>query len=883
MDEIVLILLVVLVLFVGPWILIFTTRSRLTTVEMRLQQAEATLRRLTAAPPAVTVAPETATPVQPPVQEPAPQQVTETPASPPPVEPVAAKPVAAKPVAAAPVPVKAAEPAKPTKPKQSLEDWLTGKLGVIVGAIALGFGAIFLVKYSIEAGLLGPGARVTAGIVTGILLHLAAEWTRRRPGKDGPGYVPSALAAGGSVAIYGALYAAHGLYGMLPSVIAFPLLALTAVGTAAAALLHGPAVAAIAAGLVYLAPLLIESTKPNPGVLFGYIAIAGAGFLLLARWGAWRWLTAVVVGATALWHIVGLITFEDKAWLEASLALIVQGGFTAWFLTRPPLGNVPVGRFGPLALPMPALVAVISTGVLSALLGFWLWAAGIGGEVAMIWQFAIVGILLLARRRSALLVMVPWMGIGTAALALLWRVPGPIEQAYQPWLLTGTLVPGAIQGYLTPLMVLGATWAVLAGTIAFEVNRKARGLWATVSVAVPLLVFAFAYTRVTGLDTSLPFAAVGLALAAACLGAAERMARRFWTDEGNDENAAALAAYAAGVLCALSLAAAMGLRDSWLTLALSLPLPGLAWLHQRLKVPGLGTLAGLLAGAVTIRLVLNPEVIDYGLGPWGVLWTFGAPAILVGFAGWLFGALPRLADGLKSAALVFVGYLIAAEALVLTSGTVNPESTSFASAALTFNGWLAIALIQQRLGRTMTALVIQTIASACVIFGPLLPLNPLFTGDLVGTVPVFNLLGLAFGMPAILSAALAIHWERSGHGIAAKLSGTFSLALLFVWITLEVRRAFSGPDLSAADMADAEFYAYSAVWLLFGLGLLGAGLWRRVKALRLGGLVLVTLAVAKVFLLDMSALEGLMRALSFMGLGAALVGIGYAYQRIARR
>jgi uncharacterized membrane protein len=38
--------------------------------------------------------------------------------------------------------------------------------------------------------------------------------------------------------------------------------------------------------------------------------------------------------------------------------------------------------------------------------------------------------------------------------------------------------------------------------------------------------------------------------------------------------------------------------------------------------------------------------------------------------------------------------------------------------------------------------------------------------------------------------------------------------------------------------------------------------------------------VAKVFLSDMAELEGVYRALSFLGLGAALIGIGYAYRRL---
>ena len=43
------------------------------------------------------------------------------------------------------------------------------------------------------------------------------------------------------------------------------------------------------------------------------------------------------------------------------------------------------------------------------------------------------------------------------------------------------------------------------------------------------------------------------------------------------------------------------------------------------------------------------------------------------------------------------------------------------------------------------------------------------------------------------------------------------------------------------------------------------------------------ISVAKAFLIDMSNLEGVLRALSFIGLGAVLIGIGLFYQKILTR
>ena len=64
------------------------------------------------------------------------------------------------------------------------------------------------------------------------------------------------------------------------------------------------------------------------------------------------------------------------------------------------------------------------------------------------------------------------------------------------------------------------------------------------------------------------------------------------------------------------------------------------------------------------------------------------------------------------------------------------------------------------------------------------------------------------------------------------------------------------------------------------VALLALGFWRDVTALRHAGMVLVCLVVAKVFLIDMAGLKGLLRVFSFLGLGAALLGLGYAYRRL---
>ena len=61
---------------------------------------------------------------------------------------------------------------------------------------------------------------------------------------------------------------------------------------------------------------------------------------------------------------------------------------------------------------------------------------------------------------------------------------------------------------------------------------------------------------------------------------------------------------------------------------------------------------------------------------------------------------------------------------------------------------------------------------------------------------------------------------------------TTAVTLALFYLTLEVRRLFHGPIL-AGPISDAEQYAYSTVWLVFGIVLLAVGFFLRSQPARL--------------------------------------------------
>jgi uncharacterized membrane protein len=74
-------------------------------------------------------------------------------------------------------------------------------------------------------------------------------------------------------------------------------------------------------------------------------------------------------------------------------------------------------------------------------------------------------------------------------------------------------------------------------------------------------------------------------------------------------------------------------------------------------------------------------------------------------------------------------------------------------------------------------------------------------------------------------------------------------------------------------------FTYSAIWLIYGAALMGVGFRTRSAFVRWQALILIAFTTGKIFLYDVSQLGGSFRILSFIALGAVLLGISFIYQR----
>jgi uncharacterized membrane protein len=222
----------------------------------------------------------------------------------------------------------------------------------------------------------------------------------------------------------------------------------------------------------------------------------------------------------------------------------------------------------------------------------------------------------------------------------------------------------------------------------------------------------------------------------------------------------------------------------------------------------------------------------------------------------------------------------------MTGGNMFRASSGLNEIALHVNVGLAMTIglewLRQRTDsiiHNVGALIVAALTLAAIVFGLGFVGNPMIWPYNVGGA-FFNLILLGYGLPAVLTATLAL--TTRGHRPLAysQFAAVVAVALALAYLSLQVRRYFHTDVLTVGRTTDAEQYAYSTVWLLFGVVLLAIGVALKSQAVRLASAAVVILTVLKVFLVDMGDLTGFYQAISFIGLGAVLMGIGLFYQRL---
>lgn len=767
-----------------------------------------------------------------------------------------------------------ARPSGP-RPQRNLEELITQRWGVWLGAGSLLLAAVFLIRFAVEEGWLGPGVRCVLAGLLGIVLILAGEWLAKRSAATEtaggmPDYAPSALAAGGVAALFGATYAATSMYALLPPLVGFAGMAAAGALGMLLSLRRGPLVAVVGLVGAFATPALVATDDPSLPGLFAYLLVVVAAAMMVVRATAWGWLGWSATVAGALWVLVGTAMGRGMDLWAPAVFVPAAAACFLFLLPREALAgalgrrlaHLPPAFLGAALLPL----AVFETDLAPA--------AGI---------LLLSPVAILAGLRDPRLVRLPWIAAALGLLMLLvWLVPSwsptgeavtveGVPQAFFP----GAWVPEALNRYLTVALIL-ALMHLLAG-LALEGRALA---WAGLGATVPVVALLVAYGRVRGFAADPTWALVAAALAAIHVGAAARGMRA-----GDPRRAGA---HAAAATAALALGVAMVLRDQWLTLAVALFLPPLAMICARTGLDALRRVAAVVAALVLVRLALNGFVLGYDWDAARLLLAYGVPAACFWWAARIFlrgrdGIVVRL---LECGAALFAVLLVLLEIRnAFHPGALGAERWDFAEAAWQCSALFACAaaalLLHRRGGRVTMLWAARAATLAGLLVGLiLLAANPWTTNRDVGAWPLLNALAPAYLLPALLAAwAVARAPEARQPPGAGPLLAAYALVSAFAWVTLEVRRAFHPEKIGAARVGEAEMYAYSGAWLLLGAVMIAIGIRSGRKEIRLAALAVIALVTFKVFLVDMDALVGLWRVLSFLGLGLALIALGAIYRR----
>jgi uncharacterized membrane protein len=745
------------------------------------------------------------------------------------------------------------------------ERFVGGRLLIWAGGIALAVAGLFLVRFSIQIGLITPPVQMGLAALFGLILLALGEYARSRPGAVPDVRVAQALVGAAILVLYATAYGSFIVHHLIGRGTTSALLSMMTAVALILSLRHGAPTAVMGLAGGFATPLLVGDANAGAVPLLAYLALLDIALFAVASRRGWGWLVASGVLLSFAWATFVIFAKPADRTAAGSFILVVSiaasvvrtgGGWQVEFIRPAAIGLVQLALlvavseldaaawilFAALAVasfllaprrpeyrPIPALALVLALLLLAVKAAVKTDPNVSAVAAGILLIFAAGGSWGLVARRETLL----WTGIACAAFLF----PALILRAERPELLARPLWGALLAALTAGPVLLGWLAARRGGRADLDPPLFAAG-------AAALLLGGLACWDLVP-EPLVPAAWLALAVAAAAAG------RR-----SDDRGLSLLALLAA----ALAAAEAVGLVPAlWSALAGSI-------FGDRILVPDLPPAlraAEVLLLPVPLLLLVWRTVPAPHWSRWrtGLLALAGALA-----ASGLYVLFKRLYGLDTPAEFVSRGF---AERTILTQAL-------FAAGFLVCRGRLPrLGLDQRQLW--WAGIALTGVAAARLLWFDMLVDNPLWVDQNVGPWPILNLI-----LPAYLASALWLYAARRGAAHAAR-SGLWlvlGLASLILGVALLVRQAFQGAILTAPSVSQAESYSYSAAGVLLAIALLLGGVRLPDKALRLAGLVLLTAMTLKAFLMDAAALEGLLRILSFLGLGVALIFIGKLYTKV---
>jgi uncharacterized membrane protein len=757
---------------------------------------------------------------------------------------------------------------------------------VWLGGISVGLAGIFMVSHSVRTGLIGPNAQVILALITGVALHSGAEILRRR--NQGTHQVFAALAGGGSITLYAALLTGIHYYQIISPLFAFTALAAVAFATMALSLIHGPVLAILGLTSAYAVPLLTGSDGGSITIVLSYTLIVTLASLLLTRFVFRLWLWRATLFGAMGWWLLAVATEPVQVSTVVYLAVLLWAFIVIPIAEAAPQASESTaastasvihkakGRFSP--LPIQAGLLILSAWAISM--------AGQPDDTALHWSWLVLlpVTALISHQRPAAWYLT-WGAVATNVFGWLLYA---VEFNHNSWFLT-TLDANMLVPYLAlcsiGTILIGA-WFWLKQVSAHPTQNPKLHRWMSYTLLPPVLFFLFGYLILGGHEHPHTWSGIALIFGVS-YGALAAVFQKY------DRYRPALIWAILGIHSSYSLAVVFYFSEAALTLALAFQFISLSVLAKRFELPWLYLILKVVLAVVITRLTFNPWLASYDLGGHWSLWTYGGSTLFTVIATRIIPKEEPIRRWLEAAALhlfvlfagaelrywLYDGDIFASE-FSMTEATIN--MLLWGSLAITYDIRAGISESLAKLYRLFSAVLLGLSAICYLLL--LTKFNPWWSGELISATPVFNILLPAYLGASLLALAVLLRLSKrtTSHitrQVERYLQG-FAGANFLLFTLLEIRQLWSGADLSLNNStSEGELYTYSVIGLLYATAAIMSSARFSKPILYKVGMGLIAAVVAKIFLVDMSGLQGFWRVAAFMGLGLVLLGLAWKYQK----
>lgn len=772
-------------------------------------------------------------------------------------------------------------PKQPTKPSiaskaiEMARDWfIGGNPFVRAGIVLLFIGMVFLLRYSLEQGLIPVELRLAGAAATALTLLFFGWRLRERSGSYG-----LILQAGGIGLLYLTVFGAFSLYQVIPSTVAFGLLVvIVAAGVMLAVLQNSLSLAMFATAGGFLAPLLTSSGSNNYIGLFSFYALLNIGIVSIAWFKSWRLLNLLgFVFTFVIASLWGMSSYRPEFFSTTEPFLIL------FFLLY-----VTIAVLFAIRTPVNFKDKVDST------LVFGVPVIGFAMQVALVKNFE-YGVAI-----SALVLGLFYLLLSKG----LWKRYGKAQKLLaETFLSLGVIfatlsVPFAVDGALT-----SATWAIEGVGILWvsirqqQWMRRAFAIFLHFAALGALLYQMFINLFNFGTTDITPFAngefVALLLITASMLVCSNLLSKDFEGKRPYEKVFASLLFFIPVILQWVAFEweiIRFNLTDSITSLhliyavifsvLLSISTRFKVWDLLRYALP----LGMIMTGIALLKLMGNKTslITDYGV----FLWPLSIVSLYVAL--YLHQKKERfigLLGGMHSAVIWLLVLLFSYE----VNHWMSPQFSSLNAWYLASLPLVALAIIWIIL-RVKTwpianyrELLINTVAL------PLAGLSALWVAVSLTSsgaptplpwVPLLNPLDIVVTFVGLTLYMLYRQLNPTGLKSTAELMRYATILIIFVAINITVLRvlhhyvgyAWSFPELLQEPITQTTL---AIIWTLFGMTLAWRGNRTFSRSLWFAGSILLGLVVLKLFLVDFASSGTLERIISFLSVGGLLLFIGY--------